>query len=87
MSQHMTQAFLQDSDAIHKHAMASLFAHLDSLCEGAITVDRKGRIAWINDKYLAMLGVATAAQALGQDVETLIPNSLMREVMRLNRVV
>ncbi len=87
MLTHMTQAFLQDSHAIHKHAMASLFAQLDSLCEGAITVDRKGRIAWINDKYLAMLGVASAQEALGQDVETLIPNSLMREVMRLNQPI
>ena len=85
MSTHMTAAVLQDSDAIHKHAMASLFEQLDSLCEGAITVDRKGRIAWINDKYLAMLGIGHARDALGQDVETLIPNSLMREVMRLNQ--
>ena len=85
MSLHMTEAFLQDSEAIHKHAMASLFAQLDSLCEGAITVDRKGRIAWINDKYLAMLGIAHAQDAIGQDVEAIIPNSLMREVMRLNQ--
>ncbi|PWF54629.1 sigma-54 interaction domain-containing protein [Massilia glaciei] len=84
MSNHITEAFLKDSDAIHKHAMASLFAQLDSLCEGAITVDRHGRIAWINDKYLAMLGLGDARQALGRDVEELIPNSLMREVMRSN---
>ena len=78
----ITEAFLQDSAAIHKHAMASLFEQLDTLCEGAITVDRKGRIAWINDKYLAMLGIADVQQALGQDVEHIIPNSLMRDVMR-----
>jgi transcriptional regulator with PAS, ATPase and Fis domain len=82
MSMHMTEAFLQDSNAIHKHAMSSLFAQLDSLCEGAITVDRKGRIAWINAKYLAMLGIDEPALALGQDVETFIPNSLLRDVMR-----
>ncbi len=85
MQQHKTEAFLQDSDAIHKHAMASLFEQLDSLCEGAITVDGQGRVAWINDKYLAMLGIDDAQQALGQDVETIIPNSLMRDVMRTNQ--
>jgi transcriptional regulator with PAS, ATPase and Fis domain len=85
MSMQITEAFLQDSQAIHKHAMASLFKQLDSLCEGAITVDRKGRIAWINDKYLAMLGLTDARAALGQDVESLIPNSLLREVMRTNQ--
>ncbi len=85
MSMQLTEAFLQDSDAIHKHAMASLFAQLDSLCEGAITVDRKGRIAWINGKYLAMLGLDDARQALGKDVEDIIPNSLLRDVMRTNQ--
>ena len=85
MSMQITEAFLQDSEAIHKHAMASLFEQLDSLCEGAITVDRKGRIAWINDKYLAMLGLSHAGAALGQDVENFIPNSLLREVMRTNQ--
>jgi transcriptional regulator with PAS, ATPase and Fis domain len=85
MSMQITEAFLQDSDAIHKHAMASLFEQLDTLCEGAITVDRKGRIAWINDKYLDLLGIADVQQALGRDVESIIPNSLMREVMRTNQ--
>ena len=87
MSKHMTDAFLQDSEAIHKHAMASLFQQLDSLCEGAITVDRQGRIAWINDKYLAVLGIANVQDALGRDVETVIPNSLLREVMRSNQPI
>lgn len=87
MSMHITEAFLKDSDAIHKHAMASLFEQLDSLCEGAITVDRQGRIAWINDKYLAMLGIDDSERALGQDVENVIPNSLLREVMRSNQPI
>lgn len=85
MSMHITEAFLRDSVAIHKHAMASLFAQLDSLCEGAITVDRKGRIAWINEKYLFLLDITDSQQALGRDVEELIPNSLMRNVMRNNQ--
>jgi transcriptional regulator with PAS, ATPase and Fis domain len=81
-STQMPQALLSDSDAMHKHAMASLFAQLDSLCEGAITVDRQGRIASINDKYLSMLGMGDASLALGRDVDTVIPHSLLREVIR-----
>lgn len=82
MSTKLTDDFLRDSDAIHKHAMRSLFERLDSLCEGAIAVDRQARIVWINDKYLSMLGLDHAQQALGKDVEGIIPNSLLREVMR-----
>lgn len=85
MSMQITEALLRDSFAIHKQAMASLLEQLDSLCEGAITVDRKGRIAWINDKYLAMLDITDPQQALGRDIEEIIPNSMMRDVMRNNQ--
>ncbi len=77
-----TQAFLTNAAAIHKHAMRTLFRQLDSLYEGAIVVDREGRIAWIDDKYRAMLGLRDTGQALGKEIEQVIPNSLLRDVMR-----
>ena len=52
------------------------------MCEGAIAVDAKARIVWISDKYVATLGLASAEDALGKEVEEVIPNSLMREVVR-----
>jgi transcriptional regulator with PAS, ATPase and Fis domain len=72
---------LKDPVAIRKIAKKSLFEGLDRMCEGAIIVDRDARIVWISDKYAARLKVTSAA-AVGQVVEDVIPNSLMREVVR-----
>src|SRR5882762_7097092 len=82
MSALLTDEFLRDSLAIHRLAMQSLFERLDSLCEGAVAVDRQARIVWINEKYLATLGLTSVADALGREIEEVIPNSLMREVVR-----
>lgn len=73
---------LKDPAAVSKIARKSLFEGLDRMCEGAIIVDRDARIAWISDKYAARLGLASPGEALGRVVEDVIPNSLMREVVR-----
>jgi transcriptional regulator with PAS, ATPase and Fis domain len=87
MSNILTEDFLRDSDALHKHAMKSLFERLDSLCEGALAVDKQGRIVWLNNKYLSALGLHSIEEALGRDVEEVIPNSLMREVVRTGQPI
>jgi transcriptional regulator with PAS, ATPase and Fis domain len=81
MSASLTDEFLRDSMAIHRLAMQSLFERLESLCEGAVAVDRQARIVWINEKYLATLGLESVREALGREIEDVIPNSLMREVV------
>ncbi len=73
---------LKDHDAIRRIAKKSLFEGLDGMCEGAIIVDRDARIVWISEKYAARLGLASPAAAEGKVVEDVIPNSLMREVVR-----
>src|SRR5947209_1357581 len=73
---------LKDPAEVRKIAKKSLFEGLDRMCEGAIVVDREARIVWISDKYAAKLKLACAADALGKVVEDVIPNSLMREVVR-----
>ena len=73
---------LKDPAAVRKIAKKSLFEGLDGMCEGAIIVDRESRIVWISDKYAARLNLASAAEAVGKVVEDVIPNSLMREVVR-----
>ena len=73
---------LKDPAEVRKIARKSLFEGLDRMCEGAIVVDREARIAWISDKYAAKLKLASAGDALGKPVEDVIPNSLMREVVR-----
>jgi transcriptional regulator with PAS, ATPase and Fis domain len=73
---------LKDPAAIRKIARKSLFEGLDRMCEGAIIVDREARIVWLSDKYAARLNLACAGDAVGRVVEDVIPNSLMREVVR-----
>jgi transcriptional regulator with PAS, ATPase and Fis domain len=73
---------LIDPAAVRKIARKSLFEGLDRMCEGAIIVDRDSRIVWISDKYAAHLNLPSAADAVGKAVEDVIPNSLMREVVR-----
>jgi transcriptional regulator with PAS, ATPase and Fis domain len=73
---------LKDPEAVRKIAKKSLFEALDHMCEGAIIVDREARIVWLSDKYAARLKIGAAAEAAGRVVEDVIPNSLMREVVR-----
>ena len=73
---------LKDPAAIRRIAKKSLFEVLDNMCEGAIIVDREARVVWISDKYAARLGLPSAESSFGKVVEDVIPNSLMREVVR-----
>ncbi len=67
---------------VYRVAMRSLFERLESLCEGAVAVDEHAHIVWISDKYVRKLGLASAGEALGRDIEEIIPNSLMRKVVQ-----
>jgi transcriptional regulator with PAS, ATPase and Fis domain len=67
---------------VRKIARKSLFEGLDQMCEGAIIIDREARVVWMSDKYAARLKLACAAEAVGKVVEDVIPNSLMRQVVR-----
>jgi len=73
---------MKDPAAVRRIAKKSLFEGLDRVCEGAIIVDREARIIWISDKYAARLKLASPGVAIGRVVEDVIPNSLMREVVR-----
>ena len=73
---------LTDPGTVRKIARKSLFQCLDHMCEGAILVDREARIVWISDKYAARLKLPNTAHAIGKVIEDVIPNSLMREVVR-----
>jgi transcriptional regulator with PAS, ATPase and Fis domain len=87
MSALLMDEFLRDATAIHRLATQSLFERLDSLCEGAVAVDRQARIVWINDKYLATLGLESVREAIGREIEDVIANSLMREVLRSGQAI
>jgi transcriptional regulator with PAS, ATPase and Fis domain len=76
------ERFVNGSDEIRRVAMKTLFERLDSLCEGAIAVDQRARVVWINEKYAKKLGLPSIDAALGREVEEIIPNSLMRQVVQ-----
>jgi transcriptional regulator with PAS, ATPase and Fis domain len=83
----LTGEFYRNSVAIHERAIRSLFDQLDTFCEGAIAVDREARVVWINEKYAETLGLKCPDDALGRDVEDVIPNSLMRQVAETGRAI
>src|SRR5205809_6764289 len=74
------QPTVSDPEAIRVRAMETLFERLENLCEGAIAIDRAGRIVYVNEKYFTALGIRHASEALGRPIEEIIPNSLMRRV-------
>jgi transcriptional regulator with PAS, ATPase and Fis domain len=78
----LEERFLNGADDIRRLAMQTLFERLNSLCEGAIAVDQQARVVWMNDKYAKKLGLKSAEEGLGREVEEVIPNSLMRQVVQ-----
>jgi len=71
---------LQDPFLLQNKAMQSMFDCFEGLCEGTVIVDREARVIWINDRYAARLNI-DPVKAIGQEIEALIPNSLMRQVV------
>ncbi len=68
-----------DFEALRQRAVHSLFEHLESMCVGAVTVDRNARIAWMDEKYKTLLRFS--GDPRGKPVEDIIPKSLLRRVI------
>lgn len=49
------QSTVSDPESVRARAMETLFERLESLCEGAIAIDRVGRVVYVNEKYLHSL--------------------------------
>jgi len=77
----LSEASVSNADLIRARAMETLFERLESLCEGAIAIDRAGSVVYVNEKYLPALGLRHTSEALGRPIEEIIPNSLMRKVV------
>jgi len=71
---------LQNPLLLKQRAMQSVFDCFDQLAEGCLIVDREARVVMINDRYAARLGV-DPEKVIGQEIESFIPNSLMRQVV------
>ncbi|WP_298607618.1 sigma 54-interacting transcriptional regulator [uncultured Thiothrix sp.] len=68
-------------------ASQSLLKQFAELCEGAVVVDRQARVVWMNDQYPKRLGITNVKAVIGQPVEAVLPNSLMREVVETGRPI
>ncbi|CAO3428995.1 sigma-54 interaction domain-containing protein [Azospirillum doebereinerae] len=73
-------------------AARALMVMIDEMIEGAILVDKDACIVWSNDKHvwfdgrqMALLGLRSVADMVGQPVERVIPHSRMREVVETGR--
>ena len=74
-------------DQLRQLANQSLLAHFADLCEGAVIVDARANVVWMNDRYPARLGVANPAATIGRPIEEVIPNSQMRQVVESGRAI
>ncbi|CAK9889287.1 MULTISPECIES: sigma-54 interaction domain-containing protein [Pseudomonas] len=84
---------MQDSDSLKDYqqvrllAIRSLFEIIEQSSEGTIIVDRDARIVWMNERYARRFGLEDASSAIGQPCESVIPGSLMREVVSNGRPI
>ncbi|MEL7937575.1 sigma 54-interacting transcriptional regulator [Pseudomonas delhiensis] len=76
---------LTDYQSVRQLAIRSLFEIFEQFSEGTVIVDRDARIVWINQRYAQRFGLDGAEQAIGRPVESVIPGSLMREVVSSGR--
>ncbi|SDI19918.1 PAS domain-containing protein [Pseudomonas panipatensis] len=76
---------LTDYQSVRQLAIRSLFEIIEQFSEGTLIVDREARIVWINQRYAQRFGLADPEQTVGRPVESVIPGSLMREVVRSGR--
>jgi transcriptional regulator with PAS, ATPase and Fis domain len=78
---------LGSAEQLHAQAVQSMLGLLETLCQGAIAVDADARVVWINDRYRELLGLAPERSVVGEPVEALIPNSLLRQVIATGRPI
>lgn len=78
---------MTSAEELRQLASESLLAHYAEYCEGAVIVDAAARIVWMNERYPERLGIAVPACVVGQEIEKVIPNSLMRQVVETGRPI
>ncbi|WP_306600676.1 sigma-54-dependent Fis family transcriptional regulator [Geothrix sp. 21YS21S-2] len=79
-------SIFQDFTLLKQKATQLVFDCFDELAEGCLVVDKDVRVVMISERYAANLGVDPAA-VLGQEIETFLPNSLMRQVVETGKPI
>lgn len=78
---------MTSADELRELASETLLAHYAEYCEGAVIVDNQARVVWMNERYPERLGIAVPECVVGQEIEKVIPNSLMRLVVETGRPI
>ncbi|AYC32918.1 PAS domain-containing protein [Pseudomonas cavernae] len=78
---------LKDYQHVRLLAIRSLFEIVEQSSEGTIIVDHDAKIVWMNERYARRFGLDSAAQAIGKPCESVIPGSLLREVVSTGRPI
>jgi len=79
-------SIFQDFTLLKQKATQLVFDCFDELAEGCLVVDKDVRVVMISERYAANLGVDPEA-VLGQEIETFLPNSLMRQVVETGKPI
>jgi transcriptional regulator with PAS, ATPase and Fis domain len=78
---------LKDYQRVRQLAIRSLFEIIEQSSEGTVIVDRDARIVWMNERYARRFGLSDASVAIGQPCESIIPGTLMRDVVNSGRPI
>ncbi|MCY1398362.1 Anaerobic nitric oxide reductase transcription regulator NorR [compost metagenome] len=78
---------LKDYQQVRQLAIRSLFEIIEQSSEGTLIVDSDACIVWMNERYARRFGLSDASSAIGQPCESIIPGSLMREVVNTGRPI
>ncbi|MCX2900832.1 sigma-54 interaction domain-containing protein [Pseudomonas mandelii] len=82
-----TTESLKDYQRVRLLAIRSLFEIIEQSSEGTVIVDRDANIVWMNERYARRFGLDLAEVAIGKPCESVIPGSLLREVVRTGRPI
>ncbi len=82
-----TTESLKDYQRVRLLAIRSLFEIIEQSSEGTVIVDRDANIVWMNERYAKRFGLQSAQSAIGKACESVIPGSLLREVVRTGRPI
>ncbi|MDN4547211.1 MULTISPECIES: sigma-54-dependent Fis family transcriptional regulator [unclassified Pseudomonas] len=82
-----TTESLKDYQRVRLLAIRSLFEIIEQSSEGTVIVDRDANIVWMNERYARRFGLESAESAIGKACESVIPGSLLREVVRTGRPI
>ena len=72
---------------MHVHAAESFFKIFQDLACGSVVVDRHARITWIDEKYVAFLGLPPGADLTGRPIGEVVENTRMPEVLSEGKAI